>query len=89
MMEEGPVDELGIGWNRTYNLPRRYATASKARESSGKVYRYFDFPRHQYDELLAAESKGTYFAEQIRGKFRYEEVGEVRLGRSLVYSSGK
>jgi hypothetical protein len=56
---------------------------------SGKIYRYLDFPRHQFDELLAAESKGTYFAEDIRGKFLYEEVGEERLGPRLVYSSGK
>ena len=56
---------------------------------SGKIYRYFDFPFHQYDELLAAESRGTYFAEQIRGKFLYEEVVDPRLGPRLVYSSGK
>ena len=56
---------------------------------SGKIYRYFDFPPDQYDELLAADSKGTYFAEKIRGKFLYEEAGEARLGPHLVYSSGK
>ena len=56
---------------------------------SGKVYRYFDFPRHQYDELLVAESKGGYFIEHIRDEFRCEEVREVRLGPRLVYSSGK
>jgi hypothetical protein len=39
--------------------------------------------------LLAAESRGTYFAEQIRGKFLYEEAVEPRLGPRLVYSSGK
>ena len=44
---------------------------------SGKVYRYFEFPADQYDELLAAESKGGYFAESIRGKFLYEEVREA------------
>ena len=44
---------------------------------SGKVYRYFGFPSEQYDELLAAESKGGYFAESIRGKFLYEEVREA------------
>src|SRR6478672_199600 len=44
---------------------------------SGKVYRYFGFPPDQYDELLAAESKGGYFAESIRGKFLYEEVREA------------
>jgi hypothetical protein len=56
---------------------------------SRKIYRYFDFPRHQFDELLAAESKGTYFAEEIRGKFLYGEVGETHLRPHLVYSSGK
>ena len=49
---------------------------------SGKVYRYFDFLEDQYDEFLAAESKGKYFADHIREKFRYEEV------RDLTYSSG-
>ena len=44
---------------------------------SGKVYRYFGFPPDQYDELLAAESKGGYFAGSIRGKFPYEEVREA------------
>ena len=44
---------------------------------SGKVYRYFGFPPDQYDELLAAESKGGYFAESIRGKFLYEEVRQA------------
>jgi hypothetical protein len=55
---------------------------------SGKVYRYFEFPPDQYDEFLAAESKGRYFGSQIRGKFRDEEVCETRLDRELTYSSG-
>jgi hypothetical protein len=47
---------------------------------SGKVYRYFEFefPAHQYDEFLAAESHGKYFGEHIRGKFRDEEIRETR-----------
>lgn len=44
---------------------------------SGRVYRYFAFPRYQYDELLAAESHGKYFGAHIRGKFRDEEVREA------------
>jgi hypothetical protein len=44
---------------------------------SGRVYRYFAFPRYQYDELLAAESHGKYFGAHIRGKFGDEEVGEA------------
>ena len=47
------------------------------RFQSGKIYRYFEFPPDQYDELLAAESKGGYFAGSIRGKFLYEEVREA------------
>lgn len=44
---------------------------------SGKVYRYFEFPAHQYDEFLAAESKGRYFGAHIRCKFRDEKVCEA------------
>jgi hypothetical protein len=46
---------------------------------SGKVYRYFDFPAHQYDEFLAAESLGRYFGARIRGQFRDEEVPQHEL----------
>ena len=38
---------------------------------SGDVYCYFDFPPQQYDEFLAADSKGQYFALNIRNRFRY------------------
>jgi hypothetical protein len=56
---------------------------------SGKVYRYFEFPSDQYQELLAAESKGGYFARRIRGKFRDEEVREAPSHRELTFSSGE
>ncbi len=56
---------------------------------SGDVYRYFEFPPHQYDELLAAESKGRYFAHSIRDKFLYEQVYESPLYGTSTYSSGK
>jgi hypothetical protein len=44
---------------------------------SGKTYHYFEFPAHQYDEFLVAESHGKYFRTNIRGKFRDEEVRET------------
>jgi hypothetical protein len=48
---------------------------------SGKIYRYFDFPLNQFDEFLAADSRGRYFSEQIRDKFAYEEVRTRSAGR--------
>ena len=45
---------------------------------SGEVYRYFDVPRGQYQEFLAAESKGRYFGRNIRGRFRYERLRRTR-----------
>jgi len=42
----------------------------------GNVYRYFACPRSVYNDLLAAESKGRYFAQQIRNGFRCERVRE-------------
>lgn len=41
---------------------------------SGELYRYFDVPRCQYQEFLAADSKGRYFRSHILGCFRYERV---------------
>ena len=51
------------------------------RFQSGDVYRYFDFPPDQYDEFLAAGSKGEYFVRNIRDKFRHEKLrGALRRG---------
>jgi hypothetical protein len=40
----------------------------------GNIYRYFACPRSVYEALLAAESKGRYFAQHIRNRFHYELV---------------
>jgi len=45
---------------------------------SGEVYRYFDVARRQYEEFLAADSKGRYFGRNIRGRFRYERMRRRR-----------
>jgi hypothetical protein len=45
---------------------------------SGEVYRYFDVPQWQYQEFLAADSKGRYFGRNIRGRFRYERMRRPR-----------
>ena len=45
---------------------------------SGEVYRYFDVPRSEYHEFLAADSKGRYFGRKIRGRFRYERMRRPR-----------
>jgi KTSC domain len=45
---------------------------------SGEVYRYFDVPQGQYQEFLAADSKGRYFGRNIRGRFRYERMRRPR-----------
>jgi len=41
---------------------------------NGDIYRYFDVPGWQYQEFLAADSKGRYFGRNIRGRFRYERI---------------
>jgi hypothetical protein len=45
---------------------------------SGDVYRYFDFPPKQYEQLLAAESRGRHFLARIRNQFRYERLARLR-----------
>lgn len=43
----------------------------------GRLWQYFDFPTHQYDEFLASQSLGRYFGKHIRGKFREEEIQDA------------
>lgn len=38
------------------------------------TYQYFDVPASVHDALMGAASKGSYFAGNIRGVFRYARV---------------
>jgi hypothetical protein len=42
--------------------------------TSGGVYRYFDVPERVHEALMRAESHGQFFAEHVRGQFRYARV---------------
>lgn len=41
---------------------------------NGARYAYFTVPPAVVQGLLAAESKGAYFNEQIRNRFRYQRL---------------
>lgn len=41
---------------------------------SGTVYQYFDVPIGIFEGLLGADSKGQYFAQHIKGYYRYVKV---------------
>lgn len=43
--------------------------------SNGAVYQYFDVPAEVYSELMAAESHGRYFHQQVRDAgYRYQRM---------------
>lgn len=41
---------------------------------NGSIYQYFDVPENIYDDLMAADSHGKYFAANIKGIYRYSKV---------------
>jgi KTSC domain len=41
---------------------------------TGRLYRYFDVPLSVYNELMASDSKGSYFNESIRDMYPFEEL---------------
>jgi hypothetical protein len=41
---------------------------------SAAVYDYFDVPSDVYQALIAAESKGSFFNRNIRGRFSYHRL---------------
>ena len=42
------------------------------------LYRYFAVPTAVHEALLAATSKGSYFNQEIRGRYRFVRVGSLR-----------
>ena len=40
----------------------------------GGVYHYFDVPQGTYHTLMAAPSRGTYFSQAVKNRFRYAKV---------------
>src|SRR5581483_465908 len=44
------------------------------RFQGGKIYRFFECPVAVHSEFIAATSKGRYFSQQIRNRFRQEIV---------------
>jgi hypothetical protein len=45
---------------------------------SRAVYRYFAVPTAVHEALLKATSKGSYFNQAIRGRYRFVRVGPLR-----------
>jgi hypothetical protein len=41
---------------------------------NGRVYEYFDLPRHVYEELLKAPSAGRFVTYNIKDVYRYKRV---------------
>jgi hypothetical protein len=41
---------------------------------NGSVYQYFAVPKNVFDSLLAAQSKGIFVSERIRGRYPYRRV---------------
>ena len=42
--------------------------------TNGAVYRYSGVGKRTFEKLMETKSKGTYFHENIRGKYSYERV---------------
>ena len=45
------------------------------------VYLYFDVPPTVFQALLCAPSKGRYFNQTIRGRFRYHLIANFDIAR--------
>lgn len=42
---------------------------------NGGIYRYYGVPQTVYAGLMAASSHGSYLAQNIKDRYRYEKVG--------------
>jgi hypothetical protein len=47
---------------------------------SGETYCYFEFPPEEYRNFFAADSKGQYFSNNIRDRYRFEHLRHHKHG---------
>ncbi|HEU4531291.1 MAG TPA: KTSC domain-containing protein [Steroidobacteraceae bacterium] len=66
------VNSRGIAWIR-YDEANQ--TLDVAYTSSGE-YRYFGVEREVYDWLARVKSKGRFLNRLVKGKYRYERLGQ-------------
>ena len=60
-----------VGYDRT-------TTTLEIEFRGGAVYLYRGVPHAIYLRLMSADSKGRYFAQQIRGRFPFQRVPETK-----------
>jgi len=41
---------------------------------SGDQYMFFDVPEHEFESFLEAESKGIFFAEEIKDEYDFQKL---------------
>ena len=41
---------------------------------SGRLYAFYNVPRHIFDGLMSAKSKGKFFHERIRERYAYQRI---------------
>lgn len=56
----------------------RHLHALEIEFTRGAIYRFLEVPPKVHRDLLAAESKGHFIAEKIRGKYRFVRVRASR-----------
>lgn len=51
-----------------------YSLTLEIKFLNGSAYQYFDVPQHIYEGLMNASSHGQYFAQNIKGIYRYSKI---------------
>ena len=49
--------------------------------TGGGIYQFYNVPPDVFRDFAATESKGNYFQERIRGRYRHERLGRFRQRR--------
>ena len=44
------------------------------RFNGGELYRYFEVPAFEHQQLMAASSKGSYLAKNIKERYEYTRL---------------
>jgi len=68
-----PLESSRLAWVRYQRARRQLHVQFR----SGERYLYFQVPPTCYQQLLDADSKGSYFNHQIRNCFPYQHLSQT------------
>lgn len=74
------IAAYGYGLTESKIAEKRFLLVLRVVFHTGKIYDYHNVPISLYDDMEKAESVGKFFNREIKGKYKFEYIGDISKG---------